>query len=99
METEELPQRVATILGVEKMTKDEQQAFLDRVGMLIIDSSINRLLLTLNEEEVSQLEKYVTADSEVKDTFSGLLDLYPQLESIVQEEAIAFQTETVEVMG
>jgi hypothetical protein len=98
METSELSQRVAAILGVEEMTESEQKIFMERTIPIIIESSLNRLLVTFEEAEIPKLEAYLDNDPKAEEILEHLLDTYPQFEAILQEEVIAFQTEVVEVM-
>ncbi len=95
----ELSQRVAAILGVEEMTESEQKTFIERTIPVIIEASLNRLLVTFEEEEIPKLEAYLDTDPKVEDILEYLLETYPEFEAILQEEIIALQEEIVEVMG
>jgi hypothetical protein len=89
---------LATLLGVDKMGEQEKETFLARAGSIIIEAAIGRLLLSLEPDQVSQIEAYTEAAPETEDIFEYLLKTYPTFESIVEEEAAAFKDEAVEIL-
>ena len=91
--------KLAEILGLDKMPEGQKDELLKRVGDVVIDASVGRLLLTLNEEQVLQLNESLGELTEDKDVFALLLKKYPDFEHIVKEEIKALQDETEKVFS
>ena len=84
---------LATILGVDNMPEEQKNAFLERVGGVIIGGSIGRLVVTLEDEQISKLEDYLATVSNDDDIFAYLLRTYPDFQSIVEKEVDSMQSE------
>lgn len=87
------------LLKVEKMPENDREAFLERIGNLIIDSSVARLLVSLDDGQVNKLEMYLENVSPEDDVFAYLLRTYPDFQPIVEKEIAALKTEALEVFG
>ena len=98
MDNIKLSEKLAEVLKIDALPPEEQQEFLSRVGNVILDSSVMRLLTSLEESEVESLEKYIDSGSQEDDVFEHLLKTYPNFEKIVEEEAAALQSNFAEVM-
>jgi hypothetical protein len=96
--TEPFPDHIAEILGVQDMNVQQQEAFFAKVGGVLLDSVITRLLLTLTEEEMLQINLDLDVKENDDDPFSYFLNTFPQFEGIVREEVAALQAETIEIM-
>jgi hypothetical protein len=90
---------LATLLGIDKMSEAEKNAFLERAGNIIIDASVGRLLLSLEPEQVTAIEAYIDAAPEGEDIFEHFLKTYPDFQSIVTEEVTAFQADAKTVLS
>ncbi|MCB9810302.1 hypothetical protein H6781_01740 [Candidatus Nomurabacteria bacterium] len=87
------------LLGVEKIPEDQRDAFLARVGNLLIDSSVARLLVSLDDGQVNKLEMYLENVSPEDDVFAYLLRTYPDFQPIVEKEIAALHFEASEIFG
>lgn len=90
---------LATLLGVNKMSPQEQNDFLTRTGEVIINSAVGKLLLSLGEEQVKELEIYIENVPESEDVFAYFLKTYPEFESILEGEMEAFRNGAVEIVS
>lgn len=97
--TEPFPEHIAKILGVQDMNVQQQEAFFAKVGDILIESSMMRLLQTLTEEEMLKINIDLDEKENDDDPFTYLLNTFPQFEGIVRQEVSALQTEIVEIMG
>ena len=94
----EMNSLLATALGIEEMSPEQRDAFLEKTGSIIIDAAVGRLLLSMTEEEIAQLETSLGADVAPEDMFTYLLETYPNFEKIINEETIAFREEAEKVV-
>lgn len=90
---------LATLLGVDDMPEAQREEFLERVGGIIIEASIGRLLVSLEDDQVSKLEAYMNTVSEEDDIFAHFLRTYPDFQSIVEGEITALREQAIEVLG
>lgn len=98
-EETKIKSKLAEVFELDKMPEVQREEFMSRVGNIVIDASLNRLLVDLSETEVEELQEYLEGKNEAEDPFSHLLKTYPKFESIVQEEITAFQAEAEAVVG
>jgi hypothetical protein len=90
--------KVGEVLGLDKMSPEQRDSFLEKTGTVIIDSAIGRLLSSLEEEKISELESKLEAIEDDK-VFDYLLETYPELEQIIKEESEALRSEAEGVFG
>jgi hypothetical protein len=87
-----------TLLRVDEMPEEQREIFLEEVGTVVIDSSVGRLLLTLEEAEVEKLQETLANLPEDQDIFAYLLTNYSNFEKIVEEEMNAFYKEAKRIV-
>lgn len=91
--------KLSDALGLETMQPAARDAFLAQLGSVIIDAAVGRLLLSLSEDEVTELESYLSTTEDDNDLFEYLLKTYPNFEKLLQEEATALQTEAEQIVS
>lgn len=94
----ELNKVLSEKFDLNNIPSEQREVFLERTGGIIVDSALNRLLTTLSEGQVAQLDLYLVTNPEVEDVLSYLLQTYPDFMSIVEEEILAFQNEAAAVI-
>ncbi len=99
MQDNETQSKLVKAFKIDEMSVAERDAFMARAGMIIIDAAVGRLLLSLTEAEVAQLELYFDTHENVEDIMAYLIDTYPAFEGLLQEEAMALQAETEKVIS
>ncbi|MCA9363196.1 hypothetical protein KC851_02660 [Candidatus Kaiserbacteria bacterium] len=99
MSEENQTNKIAELLGLEKMTPEQQEALLARFGSLILDSSLNRLLIKLDDAQVGELQDYMESLPETENILVALAEKYPNFEDIIKEETKALQDEVEKVLG
>jgi len=90
--------KLATLLGLDKMSPVERDVFLEKTGSLIIEAAVGRLLLSLEPAQVEHIEAYTEAAPDSEDIFEYFLKTYPTFEPIVEEEVAAFQAEATSIL-
>lgn len=88
---------LGNILGINNLPEAEREAFLKKMGSVIIDASVSRLLVTLEEDKVKDLENYLNTISDDEDVFAYLLRKYPDFQSIVEKEIAELKGEMNEI--
>jgi hypothetical protein len=99
MQNDNLQNKLSQAFPLEEMSETERDAFLERVGSVIIDSAVGRLLLSLTEAQVANLELHLESNSDTSDVFAYLLNEYPNFEKLVEEEVVALRTEAVTIVS
>ena len=84
---------------LDKLSEEELLAFYDRMGQIIIDAALGRLLLSLPESKVAELELYLESHKNSGDAVSYLLTTFPVFEEYLEEETLAFQREALRVVS
>ncbi len=94
----ELSNRLTKNFHLEQMTDKQKESFLVRVGNIIIESSISRLLLELSESEIEKIEEYLDNEKEA-DIFVYLTENFQKFGDILEEEIVGFQEDSDDVIG
>ena len=98
MKNSQLSEKLAAVLQVKDLPENKQVEFLAQISDVIIDSSIMRLITSLEENEVATLQQYIDGATPEDDVFEYLIQTYPTFETIVEEEVLALQTNFAEIM-
>lgn len=94
-----ITKKVATILALETTPEAQQAQLYERVGSIVLEAALNRLLLALSPEEVASIELYLDTHAETADIFEYLNTTYPAFETFIEEEVMALQLEIVSIMS
>ena len=90
---------LAAALQFDTWPEAEQIAFLAEFGAVVSQAAIARLLVSLDEAAVAELEAYLDQVTEETDVIAHLLETYPDFERFVNEEATALREEAEKVIG
>lgn len=99
MSDTQFDQKVVESLGLDGLSPEEQEVVFARIGGLLLDAAIGRLLLSLDDEQVQILQTYLGGVDESTDILTHLLEVYPEFESMLTEEAAAFQEEAKRILA
>jgi hypothetical protein len=94
-----LEQDISETVGLRVLTPPEQDAYIAQIGETILDAALLRLVVGLSEEQGSALAYYLEDEPPTEVLLTHLFDQYPQFETILIEEIIAFKEETVALFG
>lgn len=97
--TNVLEQNLGELFGFEEMSEEEKAALLDDVGTTILESAILRFAVEGDTKDVETLEQIAAEHAESEDMFKRVLEALPQLETILEEEILAFKQEAMAVLG
>ena len=94
-----ISQNTFRILGVDKMTPEEQEKIINRVGGIIFQSVLLRALPTLDEKSLKEYEKLMDAKAEPETVLDFFFEKVPDFLRIITEESEKFQKESAEALG
>lgn len=88
-------------LGLDPLTMapEEQQALLERVGTLIYQAVLIRVMEVLSDEDVEEFEKLLDTGADQDKIFSFLRIKVMNLDDIIREEAAKFKEESMKTLG
>jgi hypothetical protein len=81
------------------MSEPEQAVFLKRIGEIVLDAALLRLLAGLDDAAVEELQTYLEGVEENDDVLAHLLETYPNFSEIITEEAAALREEGEAVLS
>jgi hypothetical protein len=91
-------QSVLVKLGINHLASDKKNELLNDYGQILIEASIGRLLLSLENSQLEKLESYLENVTDDEDVIAYLLRTYPEFQPIVEEEAKALEAQTKEAL-
>ena len=86
-------------LGIDTLPEDKQKEALEKLGELVYQEVMLRVLDVLSEEEKDEFEKLIEKTPDPELMFSFLALKVPNFEEIVNEETQKLKNETAEIMG
>jgi len=87
------------LFGTKEMSQAQRDDFMERVGNIVMESSVLRLLASLTEEQIEDLETHLVDESSPEVLLGYLLSHYPDFSNIIEEEINAFRAEANEILG
>src|SRR3989338_2024818 len=94
----EIRKNIITLFDIDKLPENKQEETVSRIGKIILQSVLVRILPTLKEEELSQYEKLVENNTEQDVLFDFFFEKVPFFLQIVAEESENFIKESAEVL-
>jgi hypothetical protein len=90
---------LADLLHLDDLGVEEQAAFLDEVGGLIMESAIVRFLADAPEPVQEAFAEYVAAHGDEEQFLQNVLQVFPEFTTVMAEEIQAFETDMRRVLG
>jgi hypothetical protein len=81
------------------MTPEAQQELLGKVGTLIYQAVLLRVMEVLADDTVTEFEKLVDSGADQDAIFTFLKSHVPNLEEIIKEESEKFKQESLHMLG
>lgn len=83
----EINKNVVTILGIDKLPVDKQQETMEKLGSIVYQEVMLRVLDIMDEKEGEEFEKLLETNPTPEVMFGYLAEKVPELDTIVKEEA------------
>ncbi len=94
-----IEQNIKNALNLDKLSPQEQQDIILRVGTLIYQNVLMRVMELMNEEQEDEFEKLLDANASPESIFEFLKKAAPSLEIIIGEEAAKFRDRSSNIMN
>ena len=94
----EVRKNIIELFEINKLPEDKQEETISRIGKIIFQSVLIRVLPVLKEEELTQYEKLVEGGVEPDVLLDFFFEKIPSFLQIIAEEAENFRKESVEVL-
>jgi hypothetical protein len=93
-----ISENIITLFEIEKLPEDEQGETIARIGKIIFQSVLIRVLPILKEEELTQYEKLIDSGVEPEALLDFFFEKIPSFLQIVAQETENFRKESVEIL-
>jgi hypothetical protein len=85
-------------LGLDQLSQEEQEQVLERIGKIIYQAVLERVLGRLSEEDAQKLDELLDGDPSGEEILAFLRERIDNIDEIIQEEAQKFRQESLQVM-
>ena len=89
---------ISKALELENLSPEERQEILIRVGTVIYQNVLMRVMELITDEEQNEFEKILDNNGKPEEIFSFLKNKVPDFEKIIEEEALKFKNKTTNIM-
>jgi hypothetical protein len=95
----EINKNIVTVLGINSLPVEQQKEAMERLGAIVYQEVMIRVVDMMGEEDKNEFEKLVEKDGNPETMFEFLSKKIPNLEQIVIEEAEKLRSESAEIIG
>lgn len=95
----EINKNIVVTLGINTLPVEKQKEAMERLGTIVYQEIMIRVLDILSEEDKDEFEKLIEKDSNPETMFGYLATKIPNLEEIVKEEAESLRKESVDIIN
>lgn len=99
MDNSVLEKDISSLLGLTGLEGSERDDMLARIGSLVMESVLLRVIAGFNDEEALAFEKFAETNPEPEAMYDYMKERVPELDDIFDEEREAFREECVKVLG
>lgn len=92
-------ENIIKTLGIDSLPVEKQKEAMERLGAIVYQEVMLRVLEILSEEDKDEFEKLIEKNPDPEIMFSFLGDRISNLEEIVNEEAEKLRKESAEIIG
>ncbi|MFA6586114.1 MAG: DUF5663 domain-containing protein [Candidatus Paceibacterota bacterium] len=94
----EVRKNIITLFEIEKLPEDKQEETISRIGNIIFQSVLMRVLPVLKDEELKEYEKLVDNNVEPETLLDFFFEKIPSFLQIISEETENFRKESAGVL-
>jgi hypothetical protein len=95
----EINKNIVIALGINNLPVEKQKEAMERLGAIVYQEVMLRVLDILSEEEKDEFEKLIEKDQNPETMFDFLSSKIPNFEGIVIEEAEKLREESAEIIS
>lgn len=91
-------ENIIKILGIDSLSLDKQKEAMEKLGAIVYQETMLRVLEILSEEDKNEFEKVIAQNPDPENLFSFLSEKVPNLDEIISEEAEKLRAESAEII-
>ncbi len=95
---ENLKEKIFDDLKLEGLSEKEKEDILQRMGRIIFEMALIRILDEMEESTAKEFEEFLEKNQEPEKVLKFLKEKVPNLEEILEEEARKFKSETFDLL-
>ncbi len=92
-------ENVIKTLGIDSLPPEKQREAIERLGAIVYQEVMLRVLDILSEEDKDAFEKLIDENPDPEAMFGFLVEKIPNIDQIVGEEAEKIRNEATEIMA
>lgn len=96
---QEINNNIIKILGIDTLPKDKQTEAIERLGAIVYQEVMLRVLEDMKEEDKDAFEKLVEKTPDPESIFAFLAEKVPDIDKIIIEEAEGLREESKEILS
>ena len=85
-------------MGIDSLPVEEQKDTMEKLGAIVYQETMIRVLDTMSEEDKDAFEKLIESNPDPEKMFSFLSEKVPDISSIVSQEAQKLKDESSKIM-
>ncbi len=93
-----IQKNIETVLELGNFPPEKQEEILLRVGAIIYQNVLMRVMETMTDQNQDEFEKLLDNNASPQDIFSFLKKNVENFEKIIEEEALKFKNKAVSIM-
>jgi len=82
-----IKENLITLFELDKMPAEKATEMVDRLGKLVFQAVLVRILPTLSEKDLAEYEQIVESKEDAEKLFKFLSEKVPEFDNIINEEA------------
>ncbi len=90
---------IITTLGINALPVDQQKEAIERLGGLVYQEVMLRVVDQMEEADKDEFEKLLATNPDPETMFEFIAEKVPEVDTIVKEEAEKLRGEASEIMG
>ncbi|MFZ3011607.1 MAG: DUF5663 domain-containing protein [Minisyncoccia bacterium] len=94
-----IQKNISSVLELENLPPEERQEIILRVGALIYQNVLMRVMEVMKEEDQDEFEKLLDRNAGPEDIFMFLKEKVKDFEKIIEEEALKFKDKASGIMN
>jgi hypothetical protein len=95
----QINKNIVLILGINTLPIEKQKEAMERLGSIVYQEVMLRVLDILTEEDKDEFEKLIEKNPNPENLFDFLSNKLPNFEEIVKEEAEKLRDESAEIIS
>ncbi len=91
--------KIVKNLELDKLSPSEQEETLLRIGGIIYQNVLGRVMETMEDKDMDEFEKILDNNAKPEEIFAFLRKVNPQFEQIIAEESGKFNSRASDIMS